>query len=135
MGVNFAKLCHTMKFQRSVANAHDVESISKARHDKNGADPSNPCVHSNNETNDTYTSYNSWLVSFLLLFQLYILLTFLTGYHRHYTNEFVFTKFSYVRNDVACCDHFILRYEIILAKDAVAFCTFFISNHAKYYGK
>ncbi|PSS04436.1 Trehalose-phosphate phosphatase [Actinidia chinensis var. chinensis] len=58
---NFSKLCHTMKFQRSVAKAHDVESISKARHDNNGADPSNHCGHSNNEPNDTYISYNSWL--------------------------------------------------------------------------
>ncbi|PSS28803.1 Trehalose-phosphate phosphatase [Actinidia chinensis var. chinensis] len=57
----FSKFFHTWRFQRSVANTHDIESISKARHDKNGADPSNPCGNGSNEPNDTHTSYNSWL--------------------------------------------------------------------------
>lgn len=55
-----------MGLQRAVANAEDIESISKARHDRDGA------AAAHNDDDDelltaTQASYDSWLVSYATL--------------------------------------------------------------------
>ncbi|CAL5323301.1 unnamed protein product [Camellia sinensis] len=59
---SFAKLYHSMRLQRPGATTTDyIESISKARHDKNVADDhtkTHPC----DELDASDTSYNSWLI-------------------------------------------------------------------------
>lgn len=67
---SLAKLYQAMGFQRAGANVEDIESISKARHDRDGAASLtvlNPSDHTTDEPlNATHTSYSSWLVSFLV---------------------------------------------------------------------
>lgn len=65
---SLAKLYQVLGFQRAVVNVEDIESISKARHDRDGAASLtvlNPSDHTTDEPlNATHTSYSSWLVSF-----------------------------------------------------------------------
>ncbi|KAF7147509.1 hypothetical protein RHSIM_Rhsim03G0200400 [Rhododendron simsii] len=62
---SLAKLYQVLGFQRAVANVEDIESISKARHDRDGAASLtvlNPSDHTTDEPlTATHTSYSSWL--------------------------------------------------------------------------
>lgn len=56
---NFARLKQAMGLQRAVANAEDIESISKARHDRDGG----AAAHNDDDEllTPTHASYDSWL--------------------------------------------------------------------------